>query len=158
MQNAIHPDHYESELASKLETVSKENISSLVNDVNQEILKVIRELMQNPNAVINTDIIKNVPIPPYKVVASNKPPINNAPESPKITTNETLRPADPIKEALSNVSISNAMEEKLKNAVTSDHTVSDYSTPKISTPSSEVPQNSQSQAPKGLDPYRESFQ
>jgi hypothetical protein len=150
MQNAIHPNQYEGELASKLETISKENISSLVNDINQEILKVIRELMQNPNAVINNDEIKNVSIPPYKVIKNEELIIKNE-------GTETLKPINPIKEALSNISISNGIEEKLKSAVASDHTVSDYSTPKISSPSSNIPQSSQGQPPKGLDPYRESF-
>lgn len=162
MQNAIHPNQYETELASKLTTVSKENISSLINDINQEILKVIRELMQNPNAVINTDIIKNVPIPPYKTIKNEELGIRNGEQTPSISkiitsANETPRPIDPIKEALNSVPISDMMEEKLKNAVTSNHTVSDYSTPKISTPSSDVPQSNQGQTHKGLDPYRETF-
>jgi len=105
MLNEIHPDQYESELASKI-TIPKEDISNLVKDVNEEILKKIRENEKNSSKE------EEVPIPPY--VTSNKEQVVSSKEN----TNTPI----------------NIIEEKLKGATVSERIVSDHSTPKISDP------------------------
>ena len=117
MQNEIHPDSYEAELASKI-TIPKEDISNLVKDVNDNILKRIRESMQNnwegeriienESKIITYDqlpinnakeVIKEdeVPTPPYlttikneeKVITDDQLPINNGGKE-KLITNYQL--------------------------------------------------------------------
>jgi len=114
ISNEIYPDKYEEELASKI-TISKEDISNLVKDVNEEILKTIRELLKehwdengSKEYVVSSKdngIKEEVPIPPYAKIEIK------AVETPK-----------------------NIIEEKLKNPTVSERIVSDHSTPKISDP------------------------
>jgi len=114
MLDIIHPDKYEEELASKI-TISKEDISNLVKDVNEEILKTIRELLKkhwdengSKEYVVSSKdngIKEEIPIPPYAKIEIK------AVETPK-----------------------NIIEEKLKNPTVSERIVSDHSIPKISDP------------------------
>jgi len=187
----IHPEQYEKELASKL-TVSKENLSNLIKDVNDNILVKIREgekvitndqlpiTNKKKNNLVTND--EGIPLPPYKVIANDKLPITNIKEGIfsnkqdkddiplppyKIITNDQL----PItKEADTSKSIENTkdnqpgveklntplniMEEKLKGAMASDHTVSDYSLPKVNT-ISDVRKDGLNISGKRPDPYRE---
>lgn len=146
MLGIIHPDKYEDELASKIVT-PRNNISSIVNDVNENILKTIREILKkhwdtNNNKegvvsnkvmekIVNTDEDK-VPLPPY--VASNK-------------IEELIKP---ITETPKNI-----LEEKLNGPTASTHVVSDYSpAPKNTLPSKD---NNLNSSPKSHDPYREEF-
>lgn len=144
MKDEIHPDKYESELASKI-TIAKEDISNLVNDVNEDILKNIRELLKTH---WNEEEKKEeIPIPPY-AKTETKVEILKVEETPK--------PVLPIIETTP-LPPQNIIEEKLKSATVSDHTISDYSSPKISSPSPEASENNSNPSPKSFDPYREVF-
>jgi len=104
ISNEIHPDKYEEELASKI-TIAKEDISNLVKDVNEEILKKIREEENSSKEQIVSDMDEEVPVPPYAKVKEK------IVEIPK-----------------------NIIEDKLQGATVSTRTVSDHTTPKISDP------------------------
>jgi len=127
MLNEIHPDQYESELASKI-TIPKEDISNLVKDVNEEILKKIREeekkITNDELRITNED---EIPLPPYaKTITNDELRITNEETGKTLITNKKEEPK-------------NIIEEKLKNPTVSERIVSDHSIPKIS------------------DPYREQF-
>jgi len=85
IQNTIHPDKYESEVASKI-TLPTEDIFRLVKDVNENILKVIRDLMENGSKEqVVSSKEEEVPLPPYgKIITNDKLLINN--EKPKDET------------------------------------------------------------------------
>lgn len=121
IKNEIHPDKYEEELASKI-TIAKEDISNLVNDVNEDVLKKIRESMRNQK---NED---EIPLPPYAKIEMKV-------ETPK--TEEISKSFKPVEE-ITPLPPQNIMEEKLKSATVSDHTISDYSSPKTNDPYREV--------------------
>lgn len=213
ISNEILPNKYEEGLTSKI-IIPKEDISNLVGDVNENILKKIRELMKKEE---ETEVLKKeefdeeIPIPPYKEIINNyelqiknegekttKPiileqteekeqakesSIDYGPEiepTKKIEKSNTVILPQPEEKIIEIPTISkeeilpfkviaeipketeipkppqitpglfnvpkNIIEEKLKGATTSDHSVSDYSTPKINTPSA-TPH----------DPYREAF-
>lgn len=77
--NVIHPDKYEGELNSKL-GLKPDVVSEIVNRVNEEILKNIREILrthweQSKGTVQEGE--DEVPLPPYAVVK---------PEAPKVFT------------------------------------------------------------------------
>lgn len=134
IKNEIHPDKYEEELASKI-TIAKEDISNLVKDVNEEILKKIRESMRNQKNE------EEIPLPPYaKLINNDQLIINNEKEIPKqVEKLEELiipKPIEPTPETI--IPPKNIMEEKLKSATVSDHTISDYSSPKTHDPYREV--------------------
>ena len=105
ISNEVHPDKYEEELASKI-TIAKEDVSNLVKDINEGILKKIREnekgSSEKEKVIMNED---EVPLPPY-------------------AKKDVLKDAWPVKNI-------NIIEEKLKAPTTSEHTVSDQSLPKI---------------------------
>lgn len=144
MRDEIHPDKYEGELASKI-MIAKEDISNLVNDVNEDILKNIRELLKTH---WNEEEKKEeIPIPPYA---------NTETKVETLKVEETPKPVSPIQETTP-LPPKNIIEEKLKSATVSDHTISDYSSPKINSPSPEVSENNPNPSPKSLDPYREVF-
>lgn len=176
MKNTIHPDHYESELASKLTNISKENISSLVGEINESILKVIRNTMMERKVVTDREVYigsgEKLPIPPYNKTGNT--PVST-PQPEKTDTIKLESDQAPIKDMhfptkdteaskpitskfeLPKVS-ENMIEGKLKNATTSDHTISDYSASKINNnPIASTPNDQQNQPPKGVDPYRETI-
>lgn len=129
MQNILHPNEYERALASKI-TIPKEELESLISEVNDNILKKIVNIMKVQESTILTKENKEeVPLPPYKVAINNQPP---APTP--ISNNLPL----------------NVFEEKLKSATVSDHTVSNYSAPKIPIPQTNNRSGSS-------DPYREAI-
>lgn len=136
MKDEIHPDKYESELASKI-TIVKEDISNLVNDVNEDILKNIRELLKTHWN--EEDKKEEIPIPPY---AKTETKVET------LKAEETAKSISPIQETTS-FPPQNIIEEKLKSATVSDHTVSDYSTPSIKS------ENNSNPSIKPHDPYRE---
>ena len=84
IQNTIHPDKYESEVATKI-PLSREDINHLVKDVNENILKNIRTLMEGGSVITNDKLLINnekkeeeVPLPPYgKIITNDKLLINN---------------------------------------------------------------------------------
>jgi hypothetical protein len=175
MLNIIHPDKYEEELASKI-TIPREDIANLVKDVNEKILKTIREILKEhwDKSKQQEDKLEDIPIPPYvtsskqEVVSSKdeneipkQPEVIPAPEQPKsfvvpkpieINTEEQVASSKDEKEIPKNI-----IEEKLQGSTVSDYTVSDYSTPKISSPSSPVAseKSNPEPIPKPHDPYHE---
>lgn len=114
IQNEIHPDKYEEELASKI-TIAKEDISNLVKDVNEEILKKIRESMRNQKNE------EEIPLPPYARIEMKV-------ETPK--TEEISKSFKPVEE-ITPLPPQNIIEEKLQGATVSEHTIRDYSATKI---------------------------
>lgn len=140
MSNVIYPDNYERELSSKI-AIEKEEMTSLIKDVNDEILLSIRELLRKRSELVeNTKNIGDdkIPLPPYS----------------KIRTSTYVEPIQPIKLKIEPSVVEkipeipkNIIEEKLKQTTMSEPIVSDYSIPKIVNPSS-----------SGIhDPYREDF-
>ena len=182
MLNIVHPDQYENELISKLK-ISKEDISNLVKDVNEQILKTIREILKkkwdeggtikNEELGINNGVDNEVPKPPYAKITKNeelgtrnelpktieKPnPIKPIEEikitqnTPQYSVNEIIKKIEPIKPIQEITEIpKNIIEEKLKAATASNHTVSDYSLPPVNKTVSDEAR------PKSSDPYREAF-
>ena len=130
ISNEVHPDKYEEELASKI-TIAKEDVSNLVKDINEGILKKIREnekgSSEKEKVIMNED---EVPLPPY-------------------AKKDVLKDAWPVKNI-------NIIEEKLKGVTVSDRIVSDHSLPKIKT-MSDIKKNDLNPGAKTHDPYREPF-
>ncbi|MBK5215239.1 MAG: hypothetical protein JJE53_00295 [Candidatus Pacebacteria bacterium] len=103
MKNETHPSKYESEVISKI-TIPREDISSLIKDVNDTILLKIRELMR-----VNEGQ-EDVPLPPYgKIITNDKLLINNEIEIEKvpvppyekvITNEETIKKEESISPAV----------------------------------------------------------
>jgi len=167
ISNTIHPDSYEKELSSKI-LIPKEDLIGLVNDVNDKLLKKIREIMKNQESTKKEVENDDIPLPPYKKITitnnleANKededievpiPPKENTleiqREMPTVAKNleipnetEIPKPTQ-ITPNIFNVP-KNIVEEKLKGATSSKHSTSDYSTPSAGTTSS-----------KSHDPYRE---
>ncbi len=166
MLGIIHPDQYETELASKIK-IDEDELTGLVDDVNEKILGKIREILKThwgkENESKNT---KNdeIPLPPYKETIKNetsgiieKPeqtkPLQEAVKIPipsyaKSTTSEIVEEKNTLQ---------NIIEEKLKGVTTSEHTISDHSLPKISS-MSDIKKNDARQSSSKADPYRESFE
>ena len=135
----IHPDKYEDELVSKI-TISKEDVTNLVIDINEKIFKVIRgvekKYWDKEKTITNED---EIPLPPYAKIINNEDEIPLPPPSIKLDTKiiektELIQPIIGITNTPQNI-----IEEKLKGVTVSDHTVSDHSLPKMN------------------DPYREAF-
>jgi len=110
MLGQIHPNDYNETLVDDL-NLPADKINEIVNDVNEKILKPIRDLLKNnfeEDDRIESELI-NIPTPPYAKteVKIEAPKVDEAPK--------------------------NIIEEKLKNQTTSNNTVSDYTIPKIST-------------------------
>ena len=154
MTNEIHPDQYQSEIASKI-TIPKEDISNLVNDINEKILKNIRELLKSPEGKGILDMDDDIPLPPYAKVAMKTEEEPKVIEQPKpeadifgiVDTTKDLDITKPTQPRFEPVNIpKNIIEEKLKGSTTSDHTISDHSSPKVNNTSS-----------NSHDPYREVF-
>lgn len=160
IKNDIHPENYENELTSKI-TIPKEDMSNLVNDVNEEILKAIRE---------NEKIIRNeedIPLPPYAKLIKNEEPSRShdsletsgleiKSEKEVFKTEETQK-FSKLLEDIVPLPPQNIIEEKLKSATASQHTVSDYSIPKISNQTPNISTVEAEGKPKSFDPYREAF-
>ena len=136
--NEIHPDKYEGELASGI-TISREDISSLVKDVNESILKRIKEIMENQSESSNQEGNDKIPLPPYAKIETKieetPKQVESTIEKPEVVIKpiETTEPAPETANPPKNI-----IEEKLQGATVSEHTVSDHSDTKI-------------------DPYREAF-
>lgn len=162
MLNAIHPDNYEEELTSKI-TIPREDISGLVKDVNEGIFEKIRNWEQNSSKqyVVSSKGGDEVPKPPYAEIIKNEElriknegkdritnyepastqgglGIKNEEEKPKSIENTNFVNPKPEMPVDNSKNIMNIVEEKLKNATVSEHSVSDHSS-------------------KTPDPYREEF-
>jgi hypothetical protein len=184
MLNIIHPDQYENELISKIK-IPREDISSLVKDINEQILKTIRELLKSSwdkNSNVDTDI---VPIPPYKKTINQENVLNTnkeivpkteilktleqtrAPEKivfeapkPKEGVVEILKAVTPIEVRTQNkpaMVVHNIFEEKLKAPTISHSSVSDHSVSQISQVANKIIDSNTNPTAKTVDPYREAF-
>ncbi len=182
IQNKIHPDEYEGGINSKI-VLSKENLTNLVKDVNENILKNIRDLMLHKgdeitkSAPLEVESGEDVPLPPY---AKKEAKISSAPEIEEktkqtnmetegielpLTTKDELKDSWPIKKIETTPGIDSMpkdipmsiLEEKLKSVTMSDHTVSDYTATKMTTPSANDTGDKLKQPLKSHDPYREAF-
>jgi hypothetical protein len=88
MLSIIHPDKYESELQSSI-AKPKEEISEIANEVNEDILKNIREILKNhwgSGSQIANDIDDEVPLPPYAKSPMQESIIAQPKEEVKIET------------------------------------------------------------------------
>ncbi len=95
MIGVTHPDEYEAKLEEKLD-LPKEKIADLVNDVNEKVLKNIREILKshwNDKKDSVGTIDDDVPTPPYKITENLAQNI--------ITTREKL-PEKPKDQQLAN--------------------------------------------------------
>lgn len=161
MLNTIHPDEYEENLKNKL-GLSEEDNHNLVEDVNNRILKTIKEsLRENWDKNGNED---EVPLPPYQIKVESpiikqeikmesKPIQEKVPELMPLEIETT-----PIKKEqqldIKPITIPsgvNILKDKLLNETTSNNTVSDYSLPKIGN-SNPIPSVAKSTS---HDPYHE---
>ena len=137
-----HPDNYKVELSEDIK-LSEDKISEIVNDINEIILKPIRETLKNNFADDDRkeSELMEIPLPPYKspeavaeIMPQNveKKEVETKIEIPLIDfpKKEEVIPAKPP---------TNIIEEKLKGATQSENTVSDHS------------------ASSARDPYREEF-
>jgi len=162
MRNEIRPYKYEEELINKI-SIPKEDMSNLVNDINQEILKLIRELLKKSweNTGVKDD--DNIPRPPYsKLIKNEELIIKNDKKIPE----EKKGPTDLIQEKINIPNIpenkvdseseKNILEDKLKGVSTSNHTISDYSTEKTDNSQLNKVINT-TPLSKPYDPYREVF-
>lgn len=111
MLNKIDNVKFEEEISSL--NISKENSANLIDDINNNILKKIRELMRENKDPVKLD--DEVPIPPYKVIKES-------------ATIEKINQPEPAAVEIK----PNIIQEKLEKPVVSDHKVSDYSLPKTS--------------------------
>lgn len=132
MLNVIHPEKYEEELISNLTTLKKEDVVSMVKDVNENIFKKIKDIFKkhwSENAVKVGEPIKNEV---EKVSFVKKEEDEEIPKPPyvEIKNEEKINPI---------VTPKNIIEEKLKTPTISTNTVSDHSISKT------------------IDPYREEF-
>ena len=169
MLGQIHPDEYNKELADDL-NLPENKINEIVNDVNEKILKPIRELLKKnfENDDVEEAESLDIPLPPYnKPVADEEIKTTPSPITEKVEIkkpietivgisdksadiNDVQRIMQDIKPISSNTKISdkptpkNIIEEKLKSPTISTHTVSSYTASPIGIPSS-----------KPHDPYHE---
>jgi len=97
IQNTIHPDKYESEVATKIPLL-REDINHLVKDVNENILKNIRTLMEEGSVTTNDKLQINnekreevVPLPPYGKIITNETPKGEASVIPIIKKEPSIQ-------------------------------------------------------------------
>lgn len=75
ISNTIQSDNYEKELSSKI-NISKEEMTSLVNDVNQRVLSKIQEYLkkyQEKKEVTIEYTSNKIPLPPYSKITTDRP-------------------------------------------------------------------------------------
>lgn len=111
----LNPEDYPRELENRM-NITKEEVNLIVSEMDRLIFKKIQEELEKR---INNK--EEIPLPPYAKIEEKV-------ETPKEV--ESPKPAEII---IENVP-TNIIEEKLKSATASDHTVSDYSTPKTHDP------------------------
>lgn len=171
----IHPDQYESELTSKIE-LEKDKVTEIVMDVNEKILKTIREILkkhwsENESGVVNPD--DEVPIPPYAISTPPEPEIKKE-EVAKIEINNPweknrestlgMNPPEKTETGIyqkAGIEIVDGMEmigDKLKGVTISKNVITNHSLPKVGgqTPP-QAPQAPTTTTPttKAHDPYHE---
>lgn len=148
---SIHPDKIDDEIKSKIQ-IPEDKINELINDLNEEIFKDIRDLLKNQSQT-NIKETEEIPLPPYSSVVNNKEQvvsINDPKETeipvPEIKNEEILNNEQEIDEdeIFRNSGI-DIIGEKLNKPTVSTSTISNHSLPKINSD-----KNSQTN-----DPYRE---
>lgn len=117
ISDEILPNKYEEELTSKI-TIPKEDISTLVRDVNENILKKIRELMkkeEETGVLKKEELAEDIPIPPYgKVINNYELKITNrGEETTKPIILEPAEEKDQAKESSINYGVGIKNEEKI---------------------------------------------
>ena len=159
----INPDQYEGELASNT-GIQKEEVGKIVAEVNEQILKNIREILrkhweENENGAVSED--DEVPIPPYAIsnTEERKPMVEvlkTRPESgpAPLSKTETGIYGNAGIEIVEDMDI---ISQKLKGVTLSKSSVSDHSLPKVTSPSAPAPQAPAPTTPttKAHDPYHE---
>lgn len=123
----IDAHKYQYEIGQQF-NLSREDSSNLVTDVDNKILKGIKENLKT-NWDKNEDA---VPLPPYKVITNYQLPINNEGKEDKNggiggITFESVKTDTSVVTPLA----INLLKDKLGSTTTSTTTVSDYSLPKI---------------------------
>lgn len=125
MLNIIHPDKYEEELKAQIST-QEGSISDLVNDVNENILKNIREILKrNWSNETDKQDEDEIPTPPYLPVNTEVKPKNiddvYQKSGIKIIDEEKILDNSGIK----------ILEDKLLTNTVSNPIIKDYSIPKM---------------------------
>lgn len=159
----IHPDQYESELASKTGLASDE-VGKMVTEVNEQILKNIRDILkkhweENEGEVVSPE--DEVPIPPYAIT-----PQPTAPKVEAVVPEPTQpRPLSKVESGIySNAGIEivegmDMISEKLKGITISKSSVSDHSIPKVTpAPAPVAPVAPPTPTTKAHDPYHEAIE
>lgn len=170
----ISPKEYEGELAAKME-LPVEKVSEIVNQVNEQVLKNIRLIMQKNQEVPQASSDDEVPIPPYAdkmkpeipIPAPMKIEIPVAVPTP-ISKTESDIYSDAGIEVISGVgnvendSIRNIIGSKLRSTTISSKVISDHTLPKVSA-GNQVQATAPISAPqaqtsnKAYDPYHEAI-
>jgi hypothetical protein len=183
MSNVIHPNNYEDELASKI-TKPKEDISNLVKEINEKILEEIRRLLKVHSGGSEDDEVPLPPYSSVEIKKKEEPKKVEANTTPfgtyasnfivNIKKKEEVKTPEPvvlvsvitpnIKEdevpippKIDMVNIQkNIIEEKLKGATASEHSISNHSSPSIDIPlSTTVKNDTINNVGNPHDPYRE---
>ncbi len=166
----IHTNQYEGELKSKI-PISNHLITDLVQDINEDILKSIREIIKKnyeTNEALENAKDDDLPIPPYQKVDNGEFKIkqdNNNPQNGyakagvEIIKDELEQKKDIINNntddnVLKNSGI-NIIEDKLTNPTVSNKIATDYSLPKINKQIPQTPFGDNDGHLKHNDPYKE---
>ena len=173
MLSLIHPDKYESELQSNINK-PKEEIAELAKDVNEGVLKNIREILKSHwgGKEDSSSMDDEVPIPPYKKVG-NEVKIEKTQTEATIYEKagiEMVNKNEPVIHPPSMATESNKMmmkedvlfmesgidmlSDKLNRATVGKSVISDHSLPKME---SKIPDNkpTENTSSKAHDPYHE---
>lgn len=174
MLNIIHPDNYQTEVEKSLE-IGKDKAIEITNEVNEGVLKNIREVLKktwgsNEKVSINTD---EVPTPPYKEIKLEKkiisvPVQTNIPKveskiykdagievlDDSVTKTETKK-EEVVKAPTKEVEVRDILADKLAGITMSGTSVSDHSIPKINIQPETKPKAEEDSSAKKYDPYRE---
>jgi len=163
----IHPDKYQAELADKT-SIPAADITNIVLDVNEEILKTIRQALKKHWD--DKDKIENekedIPLPPYAIPEVKKTPMAKwvLPEVAKVEPEVYEIPKH--RETIESLNLENNVPSpdknifanKLNGVTASDHKTTDYTMPKMTTSKIDptVDPQTDKAAPRN-DPYREIF-
>jgi len=177
MIGIIHPDKFEAELQANI-SIPKEEIIEIVNEVNEEVLKNIREILKShwgKESSTTQESDDEVPIPPYAMSTVNiplaskveskiyedsgieivkeeeqteKPSVDTIPLKPNANIITNTPVAPEINRPNSNISNS-IIGDKLGGITKSETSTTDYSLPKI---------NKDPSLSKPHDPYHEAIE
>jgi hypothetical protein len=170
MLSLIHPDKYEVELGANI-SIPKDKITELVNDVNEGVLKNIRNILkshwaQSNNVVSNTD--DEVPKPPYAESMVEEKPKVQTPITVSINEKAIYEKAGiemvgdkspekiPVKENMQPLQSGgmDLLADKLVGLTVSQSTVSDHTIPKVESKPAQTPPPANLPV-KQHDPYHE---